>query len=273
VGLELSNEKTRITHISNGFNFLGFNFKKPEKNGMIGNGKLLITPQSEKVDNLRYKLKKILKIGKDLPQEVVIQKLNPVITGWGMYYRHVVSKVIFNKLDRYTWNRLWLWSRRENGGKPTGKHFRKKGKRERVFCDKETGKRMSTLASIPIKRFIKINNDHRVYDVKSKEYWEKREYQNAKNSILGLGALNSLYSKQKGKCPYCKQLITIDEVSNVEFHKHHMKPRSEGGNDTSSNLRLLHKSCHQALHVLFTRKDMGKYTNIGIDYIKLMKFT
>ena len=276
VGLELSNEKTRITLISKGFNFLGFNFRKhgsekPKKNGMIDNGKLLITPQSEKVNNLRYKLKKILKVCKDSSQEVVILKLNPVITGWGMYYRYVVSQVTFSKLDHQIWNKLWQWSRKKKGGKPTGEHFSEKGKCERVFCDKETKKQISTLSSIPIKRFVKVNNDHRVYDVESKEYWEMREHQNAKDSILGSGVLSTLFGKQKGKCAYCKQPFTKDEINSVEFHKHHNKPRSEGGDEKLSNLRLLHQNCHQDLHAMFTRKAMSEFTDSGIDYLRLMK--
>ncbi len=93
LGLELSDEKTHITHISKGFNFLGFNFRKyrdkmrPKENGRIDGELLLIKPQPEKVNNLRYKLKKTLKVLKDSSQEVVIRKLNPIITGWGMYYR------------------------------------------------------------------------------------------------------------------------------------------------------------------------------------------
>jgi RNA-directed DNA polymerase len=280
VGLELSDEKTHITHISDGFNFLGFNFRKygsdkPEKSGRIDNGKLLIMPQAEKVNNFRYKLKKILKVCRGLSHEVVIYKLNPIITGWGMYYRHVVSSVTFTKLDTDIWCKLYQWSKSKYSNKLTGQivqeGFSRKGKRKWTFCDKKTGKQISTLSSIPIKRFIKINNDHRVYDVESKEYWEKREHQNAKDSILGSGVLSALFGKQKGKCAYCKQPITKDKINKTEFHKHHMKPRSEGGDEKLSNLRLLHQNCHQDLHARYTRKEMSEYADSRIDYLRLMK--
>ena len=190
-----------------------------------------------------------------------------------MYYRYVVSKVTFSRLDSDIWHKLYRWTMKKNSNKSTGQTVEKyfmRGKRKWEYSDK-TGYRVSKLSTIPIKRFVKINNDHRVYDVKSKEYWEQREYQNAKNSILGSGALSLLFGKQKGKCAFCKQPFTNEEINSVEFHKHHTKPRSKGGDEKSSNLRLLHIICHQNLHAMYTRKEMSEYTDSGIDYLRLMK--
>jgi RNA-directed DNA polymerase len=272
LGLDLSDEKTHITHISKGFNFLGFNFRKYKPN-TDRRGNLLIKPQAEKADNFRYKLKNILKVASS-PQEIV-QKLNPVIRGWGMFYRHVVSKAIFYNLDNDIWKKLYRWSKGKHEGISTGriveKCFSMSGKRKWKFWDKKTGKVISRLSSIPIKRFTKINNDYRVYDVKAGEYWEMREYQNAKDSILGSGVLSALFGKQKGKCAFCKQRFTKDEINNTEFHKHHMKPRSEGGDEKLNNLRLVHAPCHRDIHALYTRKEMSEYADNGIDYLRLMK--
>ncbi len=133
-----------------------------------------------------------------------------------------MSKVIFSKLDSDIWKKLYLWSKRRHPNKPTGqtveKYFSTNRKRKWEFKDK-TGKTARRLSTIPIKRFIKINNDHRVYDVKSKEYWEMREYQKAKESILGSGVLSALFGKQKGKCAYCKQPFTKAEINSVESHE------------------------------------------------------
>jgi RNA-directed DNA polymerase len=269
LGLELSGEKTHITHISKGFNFLGFNYRKYTDND--DDEKLLIKPQAEKVDNFRYKLKGILKVVS--PQEIV-QKLNPIVTGWGMYYRYVASKTTFSKLDNDIWQKLYHWSKGKHSGESTGqtveKYFSMNKGSKWAFRDK-TGKQVSTLSTIPIKRFTKINNDHRVYDVNSIEYWEQREYQNAKDSILGSGVLSALFGRQKGKCAYCKQPITKDEINDMEFHKHHNKPRSEGGDEKPNNLRPVHTLCHRDLHALYTRKEMSEYADSGIDYLRLMK--
>jgi RNA-directed DNA polymerase len=272
LGLELSGEKTHITHISKGFNFLGFNFRKYKPGtDKRADEKLVIKPQAEKVNNFRHKLKGILKVA---TSQEVVRKLNSVITGWGMYYRHVMSKTTFSKLDNDIWHKLYRWSKRKHRDKSTGqivkKYFSMSGKRKWEFKDRD-GKAVSRLSTIPRKRFTQVNNDYRVYDAKSKEYWELREYQNAKDSVLGSGVLSTLFGKQKGKCAYCKQPFTKDEINSVEFHKHHMKPRSNGGDERSSNLRLLHESCHQDLHAMYTRKEMGEYTDSGIDYLRLMK--
>jgi len=277
LGLELSGEKTHITHISKGFNFLGFNFRKyRNRNKPLDNEKvLLIKPQTEKVDNFRYKLKKTLKECKASSQEVVIKRLNPIIIGWGMFYRYVIRSKTFSKLDSEIWHKINHWTKRRHHNKPKGwiiqKYFSLKGKRKWDLCDEKTGIYLRKLSSISIKRFIKVNNDHRVYDVKSKDYWDMREYQNAKDNILGSGVLSPLFGKQKGKCAYCKQLITKDEINNTEFHKHHMKPRSEGGDEKPNNLRLVHTLCHRDLHAMYTRKEMSEYIDSGIDYLRLMK--
>ncbi|MBI1929910.1 HNH endonuclease [Candidatus Poribacteria bacterium] len=108
-------------------------------------------------------------------------------------------------------------------------------------------------------------------DVNSIEYWEKREYLNARDSILGSGVLTKRFNKQTGKCAYCKQPFTTEEINNVELHRHHMKPRSEGGDEKLNNLRLIHTLCHQDLHAKITRKEMSEFIESGIDYLRLMK--
>ncbi len=112
------------------------------------------------------------------------------------------------------------------------------------------------MSTIPIKRFIKVRTGYRVYDASHDiiEYWEKREYMNAKDSIYGNGDYTLLFRKQKGKCAYCKTPITGEQIQNVEIHKHHLNPRSFGGDSLISNLRLLHANCHRFIHDI-TRID------------------
>ena len=146
-----------------------------------------------------------------------------------------------------------------------------KGNSKWVYWSKRSGKQLQHMARIPIKRFIKVNNDYRVYDAYARQYWEKREYMNAKNSIYGSNELLLLFSKQKGKCSYCQKPITQEQINKVEIHKHHLKPRSRGGEKRLSNLRLFHSECHRAIHARWTREEMAKLTDKGIDYIRLLK--
>jgi RNA-directed DNA polymerase len=93
-GLELAEEKTRITHISEGFNFLGQNVRKY-------GGKLLIMPAKKSIKSLLDKVREIIKGNAGVTQEMLIRQLNPVIRGWAMYHRHIVAKATFSLTDSH----------------------------------------------------------------------------------------------------------------------------------------------------------------------------
>ena len=103
--------------------------------------------------------------------------------------------------------------------------------------------------------------------VADNEYWEKREYTNAYNQIHSV-KMRKLYERQKGTCPYCKGQMTQRQIKKTELHVHHMQPRSFGGNEGYSNLRLLHNECHRELHTKFSRNEMSALFENGLDYIK-----
>jgi hypothetical protein len=106
-GLVLAPEKTRIVHIDEGFDFLGFHFRKY-------GGKLLIKPARASIDHISAKVKTILQKGQHWPQSEIIRTLNPVLRGWGNYYRHVASKAVFLGLDQRIWRMTWNWARRRH---------------------------------------------------------------------------------------------------------------------------------------------------------------
>jgi RNA-directed DNA polymerase len=109
-GLELSPQKTRITHITQGFDFLGQNVRK------YGNT-LLIKPAKKSIKTLLDKIRDIVKVNSSKTQEALIRHLNPVIRGWAMYHRHVVSKQVFSFIDNHLWHMLWGWAKRRHPNK------------------------------------------------------------------------------------------------------------------------------------------------------------
>jgi len=166
-GLELSKEKTRITHIDDGFDFLGWNFRKYK-------GKLLIKPSKKSIDKVTHTISDIIKGGKAWTQGNLIDVLNPVITGWSNYHQSVISKVIFRKMDAKVWNMLWRWAKRrhkEKSKKWTAKRYwHKEGTWDWVFSLE--GKRLKYFSDTKIVRHtcLKLNKNPYL----DKEYFEIR---------------------------------------------------------------------------------------------------
>jgi RNA-directed DNA polymerase len=158
-GLELSDEKTRITHISEGFDFLGQNVRKY-------NGKLLIKPAKESVKSLLGRVREIIKGNASATQQVVIHKLNPLIRGWATYHRHVIAKACFSSIDAQIWQLLWKWARRRHPAKGARwilkRYFHTDGNRSWIFATAEPAggndypPQLFRAMTIPIKRHVKI---------------------------------------------------------------------------------------------------------------------
>jgi len=183
-GLELSTEKTRISHISDGFDFLGFNIRKYK-------GKLLTKPSKPSIAAVKRKIKDIVMANQSAKTDNLIGMLNPVIRGWSNFYRHVVSQHIFDKIDRAIWAMTWKWAKRRHPNKPSSwiksKYFQTKGGSNWVFGEKQSQLELVTMSSVSIRRHIKIRSDANPYDSHWKEYFEKR------SKASSAGCLTALY--------------------------------------------------------------------------------
>ena len=278
IGLTLSEEKTRITHVYKGFNFLGFTLCKYKryKNKPCKAPQdyvLLIKPQKEKAQNVLHECRKVISNNKTATQNALIQLLNPKIVGWANYYRYVVSSQIFGKIDYILWHSLLDWTQRRHPQKNNAwiirKYYTRRSKgRARYFSAKETDTRLREMRRVlSKKRFVKIKCGMRVYNADHTEYWNKREYVKSYNRLF-VRRIREMFEKQNGICPYCQSQITESNVVNSEADVHHMLPRTFGGTDSQSNLRLLHKECHIDLHKRFTRQQMADTVKtLRLDYI------
>jgi RNA-directed DNA polymerase len=168
-GLELSEEKTRIVHIDAGFDFLGFSFRKYH-------GKLLIKPAKSSIAAVKGKIRAIIKAGGSLPQDALIRRLSPIIRGWGGYYRHVVSKQVFSDIDHAIWRMTWNWARRRHPQKGRrwikDRYFAHRKGRDWVFTDGSVT--LFRMASIPIRRHVKIQGQANPYDPDWATYFRRR---------------------------------------------------------------------------------------------------
>ncbi|MBL0942630.1 MAG: group II intron reverse transcriptase/maturase [Alphaproteobacteria bacterium] len=177
-GLELSTEKTKITHIEEGFDFLGFNVRKYK------NGKLLIKPSKANIKKFLNDVRQTIKVNIAAKTENLIHLLNPKILGWSHYYRHVVSSQIFSKVDHRIHQALEHWMRKRHPRKGKRwlktKYFRKrelylwqffaklKKKGETLILDLAKANR------IRIQRHVKIIGKAHPYHPDYKEYFMKR---------------------------------------------------------------------------------------------------
>lgn len=262
MGLELSREKTRITHVEAGFDFLGFNVKKYRKRSPRSKyhkvGQLLMKPQKEKVKGFLQEVKDVLDSHKASKPETIIRLLNPKIQGFGMYYRHAVSSQVFGYISREIWQKSWRWSKRRHPGKSVS-WIKRKYYDDRWNLVSETGERLLDIARIRIVRHRKVKLGMRVYarDEQTREYWKQWEYRKGLEQIYSR-RLDRLYRRQKGRCQICGQLITRRDISKSQVHTHHIIPRKEGGTEGLNNLCLLHVECHKEMH----RNSLMTHSNV-----------
>ncbi len=175
-GLELSEQKTVITHIQTGFDFLGHTVRK------YGD-KLLITPAQSRVQRLWDKVKEMMQAALGLSQEALLRKLNPILRGWANYFRNGAAKRTFSKTDHYVWQKLWHWAARRHPTKSCRwrmkKYFSATGKQgvfsvRRLVQGQSRVRSIYRLASTAIERHIKIRGEANPYDSRYTEYFEKR---------------------------------------------------------------------------------------------------
>jgi RNA-directed DNA polymerase len=112
VGLRLSEEKTTIAHLDEGFEFLGFRIQRQTKRG--SHKRFVYTWVSKRsLTSIRLKVKAITRQGTNNPLKDLLRQLNPVLRGWTNYFRHAVAKQTFSYLQEYTWRRVIGWLRRK----------------------------------------------------------------------------------------------------------------------------------------------------------------
>jgi RNA-directed DNA polymerase len=213
-GLTLSEEKTKITHIDEGFDFLGYNIRKYK-------GVLLIKPSKKGLEKFMDKIRGIIDSNKGSKQESLIRLLNPVITGWVNYYKHCVASDTFRKADYLIFEKLWQWAGRRHPKK--GKYwiadryftriknrnwcfaanFKKRGKDDRIV--------LKRLYDTKITRYVKVKAESNPFDPEWASYFKKRkEYKMLKN-LDDKKTLLYLWKKQKGICPLCGEPVDMND--------------------------------------------------------------
>jgi RNA-directed DNA polymerase len=248
-GLELSHEKTGITHVEDGFDFLGQNVRR------YGT-KLLLQPSRKNVKAFLAKINEVIQHkGGHLTAGQLIERLNPKIRGWALYHRHASSGRTFARVDDVIFKKLWRWARRRHRGKSaawvkkkyfTGGHdepWRFRG----TVRDEKGGFHTVYLVharKIPIRRHVKVRGKANPYDPSWELYFEERLAKQMASTLTGGWTARYLWQEQNGKCLVCGQALTLTDGWQI----HHLRWRVFGGTDLIDNLVLLHPNCHRQVH-------------------------
>ncbi|MBT9491556.1 MAG: group II intron reverse transcriptase/maturase [Paucibacter sp.] len=248
-GLRLSETKTRITHIDQGFDFLGWNFRKYS-------GTLLIKPSRKNVKTFYGKVREVVRGSLNADQVDLLRLLNPILRGWAQYHHPVVAKQTFSKLDSLLWWRLTRWARRRHP-KKTARWVASKywhtidGRRE--FAAKTATKdgdphwvKLYRLADTEIIRHKKVKGDYHPFDPEWDVYGEDLLAKRLLHKLAYRKQWVQLYASQKGKCAHCAGLLNEE----TGWHDHHLTPREAGGTNAMVNRVLLHPVCHVQVHSL-----------------------
>jgi len=181
-GLALSTDKTRITHIDEGFDFLGQNLRKYD-------GKPLVKPSKKNTHALMEKVRGIIDANQSVSQTVLIGLLNPVIRGWANYHQHCAAKETFNRVDHEIWRSLWRWARRRHPKKSRDwvkKHcfpaLRNRAWTFAVKTEKQTPDgnpvwlRLVYAGETKIRRHVKIRREANPFDPQWQDYFAERAF-------------------------------------------------------------------------------------------------
>jgi len=243
-GVRLSAEKTVITPLAQGFDFLGQTLRKHERpNGK--SAKLRITPSKASLQALMAKVRTLCKQARGATPAQLIDTLTPVLRGWANYHRHTICGQTFAKLDTFVWQRVYRWAKRRHSDK-TGRwlverYFPHQAGEAWRFTDPATGKQLLRVReAVKPQRYLKVKGEANPFDPAWEMYFQDRDRQLALWASSPFRA--TLLRQQHGLCPGCRQVIQVEEEVELHHRDGHHQHNHLG------NLVLLHPNCHRQEH-------------------------
>lgn len=207
-GLQLSPEKSKVTHINDGFDFLSQNVRKY-------NGKLVIRPSKSSVKSFKDKIKKMIRDYRGIPAHSLIRILNPVIQGWSNYHKGICAKRTFAKVGSFIWEQLKRWAKYQHGNKNRWWIFHRYF-HDLHFSDKCITKkgiavhRLYRIGYVPIRYHVKIKGDANPFLPEYDKYFFNR------------------IKRRETLAKECRQITTFIVNDNEKSNNSRVSPRRDG---------------------------------------------
>lgn len=253
-GLSFNQDKTRIVHIDDGFDFLSFNIRRYY--GASGT-KVLTKPSKDALRKIRRRLRQELRDLRGATTEAVIRRLNPIIRGQASYHRTGVSTRAYAALDHHLWRHLYTWGlhRHRNKGRKwvTARYFGTFNKTRNdtwVFGDRHSGAYLHKYAWTKIVRHVVVTGRASPDDPALARYWADRRRKQPAPQLAD--SWHKALRAQAGTCPLCgNQLLDAgrpDSASQAEAWYAALRATltfqaSTARNGSRTTNRLVHTHC------------------------------
>jgi RNA-directed DNA polymerase len=246
-GLTLSTEKTKIVHLDEGFNFLGYRVRHYKDNRTQTGRKLLISPSNDAVKTRRDTLSARWKEHQGKTTIALCRALNPIIRGWANYHRVLVSTRVFTVLDHWMHTRAYRWAKRRHPKQSAAWRIQRYWGRLHpqradhwVFGDKRTGYYLLKFAWFRRRRHVLVKGTASPDDPRLRAYWQCRLAATANNLKA---KHHRLARAQNFTCVVCGGDLGQEE----ELQVHHTLPKGDPQRNEERYQQLVHLLCHQQL--------------------------
>jgi len=245
-GLSLAQDKTRVVHLDEGFDFLGFNVRRyPARRTSRTELVTLITPSRKSVMKVKEKLKAIWSAARHQSLAKSILMINAVVRGWANYARGSSCSKAFSGLDHWMYSKAMRFAVRRHRNKSkrwvVNRYFGERGGYRWVFRDNGTDTVLRKFSQTKVVRHVLVRGRSSPDDATLAAYWESRR--KARSSGLSIKH-QRLASSQGWKCPMCGEALENGETRCIHYVNH----AATGGNDAAGAAKLMHLFCHQQAH-------------------------
>jgi len=245
-GLSLADDKTRIVHMDQGFDFLGFNVRRyrarrTNRSELV----TLITPSRKSVAKVREKLKAVWSGAKHRPLRDTLLNLNAIVRGWSNYFRGSCCAKAFSGLDHWMHGKAmkFAYARHRSKSKRwvVARYFGECGGYRWVFRDTKTDVVLRKFSQTKVVRHVMVRGRSSPDDAALATYWDRRRKTLPSNLSVKHQCLARM---QVWKCPICGDWLENEEPLRIHYINH----TGQNSNDTGCSETLMHLYCHQQMH-------------------------